>query len=64
MSPESITAITVGIALAGLIAGFWRDVRRDMQKLADGVNSLTERMARVEGVIEGVIGRRNSSPRS
>ena len=57
MSPESIIAITVGIALAGLIVGFWRDVRGDMQ-------SLTERMARVEGVIEGVIGRRNSSPRS
>ena len=64
MSPESIIAITVGIALAGLIVGFWRDVRGDMQKLTDGVNNLAERMARVEGVIEGVIGRRNSPPRS
>ena len=64
MSPETITSVSVGLALAGLIVSCWRDVRADMQKLTDGVDNLTERMARVEGVIEGVIGSRNSPPRS
>ena len=71
MSPESITVVSVGIALAGLILGFWRDVRSDMQKLTERVddlthrvNNLAERVARIEGVIEGVIGSRNSPPSS
>ena len=71
MSPESITDIAVGIALAGLIVGFWRDVRGDMRELTNRVddltqrvNNLAERVARIEGVIEGVLGSRNPPPRS
>ncbi len=71
MSPETVAVVSVGVALAGLIVGFWRDVRGDMRELtnrvdvlAQRVNSLAERVARIEGVIEGVLGSRNPPPRS
>ena len=71
MSPETVAVVSVGVALAGLIVGFWRDVRGDMRELtnrvdvlAQRVNNLAERVARIEGVIEGVLGSRNPPPRS
>ncbi len=71
MSPETIAIVSVGIGLAGLTVGLWRDVRGDVRKLTERVDELThrvndlaERVARIEGVIEGVLGSRNSAPRS
>ena len=56
MSPELIGILSVGVALGGIlgamIMALWRDVI-----------SLTERVARIEGVIEGVL-RSRSGPNS
>ncbi|MDE2769061.1 MAG: hypothetical protein OXI70_13310 [Chloroflexota bacterium] len=70
MSPETIAVASVGIALAGLIVGFWRDVRGEMKALTkrvddltERVNNVSERVSRIEGLIEGLIGRRSSGPK-
>ena len=50
MTPESYTIIAVGIALAGLILNGQRliaELRRDL-------NALGERIARLEGFMEGI----------
>ncbi len=71
MSPEITAVVSVGIALAGLIVGFWRDVRGEMKALTkrvddltERVNNLSERLSRIEGLIEGLIGSRSSGPKS
>jgi len=71
LSPETIAVVSVGIALAGLIVGFWRDVRGEMKALTkrvddlpERVNNLSERVSQIEGLIGGVIGGRDSAPRS
>lgn len=55
MSPELIGILSVGVALGGIlgamIMALWRDVI-----------SLTERVARIEGVIEGVLNSRDGPP--
>ncbi len=57
MSPELIGILSVGVALGGIlgtmIMALWRDV-----------TALTERVARIEGVIEGVLSSRNGPPPS
>ena len=50
MSPELIGTLSVGAALAGILGSMLTALRRD-------VNGLTERVARIEGVIEGVLER-------
>lgn len=71
MSPETIVVVNVGIARAGLIVNSWRDLRSDLQKpttragdLSERVKNPSERLSRIEGLIEGVIGSRNSGSRS
>ena len=48
MSMELIAIISVGVALAGLILNGQRTQRAD-------INSLRERMAHVEGLLEGLL---------
>ena len=54
MTPELIGTIAVGVAHAGLLLGYMgpaiKELRRD-------VGDLRERMARIEGLFEGFIGR-------
>ena len=71
MSPETVAIVSVGVALAVLIVGLWRDVRGDMRKLTERVDDLThrvnhlaKRVARIEGVIEDAIGSRDSPAKS
>ena len=57
MSPELSGILRVGVALCGILGSMimvlWRDV-----------NSLTERVARIEGVIEGVLNSRSGPPQA
>ena len=65
MTPEIITIVTVGVALAGVILASIRGVRKDMVRLEsrlDGkiealstqLGKLRERMAHLEGLLEGL----------
>ena len=61
MTLELIGNLSVGAALAALMAGLaaWlrsdiRDVRADVSGLRADVGNLDRRLARVEGVIEGM----------
>lgn len=48
MSPELIGMLSVGVALSSLLGSMLMAIRRDVIRL-------TERVARIEGVIEGVL---------
>ena len=61
MSPELIAILAVGIALAGVILAARRDLRGDMHDLRDrmaaverGQAELRERLARLEGLLDGL----------
>ena len=65
LTPEIIAIVTVGIALAGVILASIRGVRQDMARLEsrlDGkivalntqLGELRERMAHLEGLLEGL----------
>ena len=57
MTPESYTIIAVGIALAGLILNGQRliaELRRDLKVLRRDLTALGERIARLEGFMEGI----------
>ena len=68
MTTEIWTIIGTGIALAGLILvtlrNFTADIKADIKALDDRVRNQGERMARLEGLLEGlreaVTGRRNA----
>lgn len=55
MSPELIGILSVGVALGGILGTMIMALRRD-------VTALTERVVRIEGVIEGVLSSRNGPP--
>lgn len=66
MSPEIVSILAVGVALAGLILTGLRGVRVDMRTEINGlrgevadlraeVGELRERVARLEGMFEGFI---------
>ena len=70
MTPELIGILAVGVTVVGLLLTFRHDMRADSQALraevradlADlrkDVQALTERMSRVEGVIEGLFAGRD-----
>ena len=50
MTPEIYTIIAVGIALAGLIL----NGQRTVTELRRGLNTLSERVARLKGLMEGI----------
>ena len=65
MSMEVIAIISASIALAGLILNGQNSLRREMQKqreetqgefksLREGIGELRERMAHLEGLLEGL----------
>ena len=53
MTPELIGILAVGATVIGLMLTFRRDARADLAELRKDVQALTERMSRLEGVIEG-----------
>ena len=60
MTPELIGILAVGATLIGLLVTFRRDaraemadIRSDLADLRKDVQALTERVSRLEGVIEG-----------
>lgn len=54
MSAELIGIISVGIALAGLILASRRDINVRLVSLERGQADFGERLARVEGILEGL----------
>ncbi len=62
MSAEFIGIISVGIALAGLILASKRDMNVRFISLEQGQADLGERMARLEGILEGLALRRENKP--
>ena len=72
MTAEVIAILTVGVALAGVILTSTRWVRQDMARLETQINDLRgqigelrERMAHLEGLLEGlresIVGRAKAS---
>ena len=65
MTPELIAIVTVGVALAGVILTSARGVRQDINELRGEVGTLRERMAHLEGLMEGlreaIVGRAKAS---
>ena len=49
-----VTIISVGVALAALILTTQRNLRTDMQAQREIIISLLERMAHLEGLLEGL----------
>ena len=76
LSPELISILTVGVALAGLTLTGLRGVRTELQGVRAELNDvrtdvteLGERVARLEGLFEGLIGVfgglvKNASPKN
>ena len=54
MTPEIIAIVTVGVALAAVILTSARGVRQDINELRGEVGTLRERMAHLEGLMEGL----------
>ena len=54
MTPEIIAIVTVGVALTGVILTSARGVRQDINELRGEVGTLRERMAHLEGLMEGL----------
>ena len=54
MSMELIAIISVGVALAGLILNGQRSLRAEMQSQREAIIRLLERMAHLEGLLEGL----------
>ena len=54
MNAEIIAIVTVGVALAGVILTSARGVRQDINELRGEVGTLRERMAHLEGLMEGL----------
>ena len=54
MSPELIAIIAVGVAIAGLVLAGQRSLRQDIAGLRQDVVQLRERMAHLEGLLEGL----------
>jgi len=64
MSVELIGIISVGVALAGLILASKREINLRLVALEQGQADLSERMARVEGILEGLVLRRSDKAES
>ena len=53
MSPELVSILAVGVALAVLILTGLRGVRAELHEVRTDVGDLRDRMARLEGLFEG-----------
>ena len=54
MTPEFWAIIAVGVALAGLLIGQGRSLSARMDRVEAEVSGLRERMAHLEGLLEGL----------
>ena len=54
MTPETWTIIGTGIALAVLNVGLFASLRTDVRELQNSTSQLRERMAKLEGLLEGL----------
>lgn len=54
MSGEMITILAVGVALAGLILTSFRGLRDEIAEVRNEIVALRERMAHLEGLLEGL----------
>ena len=54
ISGLGVTIISVGIALAALILNGHHNLRKEIGELREEINGLRERMARLEGLLEGL----------
>ena len=54
MSPELIAIVAVGVAIAGLVLAGQRSLRQDIAALRNDVVQLRERIAHLEGLLEGL----------
>ncbi len=54
MSAELIAIIVVGVAIGGLVLAGQRSLRQDIAGLRQDVVQLRERMAHLEGLLEGL----------
>ncbi len=54
MTPEMWTTIGVGIAIAGLILACNRQLSGRIERVESSVSELRERMAHLEGLLEGL----------
>lgn len=65
MSPELVAIFAVGVALIGLIVNGQRSARQDIGELRCEIGDLRERMAKLEGLLEGlreaIAGRRDAA---
>ena len=54
MSAELIAIIAVGVAIGGLVLAGQRALRQDIAGLRQDIVQLRERMAHLEGLLEGL----------
>ena len=54
ITPELIAIVSVGATLAGLILTGQRALRGEIAELHDQIGGLRERMAHLEGLLEGL----------
>ncbi|MDE0059098.1 MAG: hypothetical protein OXI22_21700 [Defluviicoccus sp.] len=54
MSPEPIAVLAVGVALGGVMLAGQRATRAEVAEPRRDVGGLRERMARLEGLLEGL----------
>ena len=54
MSPELIAILVVGVAVAGIVLNGQRIARHDIDELRRDMGGLRERMAKLEGLLEGL----------
>ena len=62
MSPELIGILAVGAAVIAVVVAVRRDRRTDVRHLTICVDILTEGVARIDGVIKGVLTSRTQPP--
>ena len=65
MTPELIAILAVGATILGVVINGQRAARNDVKDLRTEIGNLRERMARLEGLLEGlreaISGRRDTT---
>ena len=61
MSPELIGILGVGVTLGALVATQSRAIRAELREAGRERSDLRERLARLEGLLEGLLRRRDTA---